>query len=227
MTPDRNTLDIFQDRLGYHFSNLDLLQRALTHASAGDANYERLEFLGDRVLGLVVADILYNTFPHEKEGVLARRHSALACTETLSKIATGLDVSLIVNASQAERASGGVTQENLLADCMEAVIGAVFLDSGYGACHEVITGLWGERIYTLSQPPLDPKTALQEWAQGHKLPIPTYEVVSREGPDHSPHFLVRVTVKGFEPMEAKGPSRRVAEKEAASLLYERLLDLHV
>jgi ribonuclease-3 len=227
MMPDRKALNIFQDRLGYHFSNVEFLQRALTHASTGDANYERLEFLGDRVLGLVVADILYKTFPREKEGVLARRHSALACTETLSQIATGLDLSLIVKASEAERASGGVTHENLLADCMEAVIGAVFLDSDYGTCHGVITGLWGERIYTLSQPPLDPKTALQEWAQGHRLPIPTYEVITRDGPDHAPSFLIKVTVKGFDPVEAWGASRRAAEKEAASILYEKLMDLHV
>lgn len=217
----------FQDRLGYHLADKSLLERALTHASTGDVNYERLEFLGDRVLGLVIADILYRTFPGEKEGILARRHSALACTGTLSQIARALDLPAIVKASESERASGGTLQENLMADCMEAVIGAVFLDSGYESCRGVITGLWGERIYTLSEPPLDPKTALQEWAQAHRLPVPEYTVTARSGPDHAPVFTVRVEVKGFPPAEASGPSRRAAEKEAATILHEKLLDLHI
>lgn len=215
-------LAIFQDRLGYHFDDLSRLEQALTHASTGNENYERMEFLGDRVLGLVIADILYRTFPTEKEGTLARRLSALACTETLAKIAMTIDLPEAVKASASERASGGVMQENLLADCMEAIIGAVFLDRGYGACHDLISGLWGEKIFTLAQPPLDPKTALQEWAQGRHLPIPSYEVVGREGPDHAPVFHVRAIVEGVEPQTASGSSRRAAEKEAAKDLLDKL-----
>ncbi len=213
---------VFQDRIGYHFKNPLFLERALTHASTGDENYERLEFLGDRVLGLIISEILYRCFPFEKEGALARRLSALACTETLAIIARGLDLHDIVIASVSERASGGNKQDNLLADCMEAIIGAIFLDHGYIACQEVVTALWGDRIYTLSQPPVDSKTALQEWAQGRGLPVPVYEVVGREGPDHAPQFRIKVSVEGVEPEEGVGPSRRIAEKLAAQNLYDRL-----
>jgi len=216
------TLTIFQDRLGYHFSNPDYLNKALTHSSKGIENYERLEFLGDRVLGLVIAEILYRCFPFEKEGSLARRHSALACTETLARTARDLGVHQVVMASSAELASGGNKQDNLLADCMEAIIGAIFIDKGYIPCQEVITSLWGDKIYTLSQPPVDSKTALQEWAQARALPIPIYEIVDRTGPDHAPQFKVRATIQGLEPMEATGASRRVAEKAVAQLMLDSL-----
>jgi ribonuclease III len=215
-------LTIFQGRLGYYFSNPEHLERALTHSSRGIENYERLEFLGDRVLGLVIAEILYRCFPFEKEGSLARRHSALACTETLAKIARDLDVPGIVNASSAELASGGNKQDNLLADCMEAIIGAIFIDKGYAPCQEVITSLWGDRIYTLSQPPVDSKTALQEWAQARGLPIPAYEIVERSGPDHAPQFKIRVTLQGIEPIEAVGGTRRAAEKQVAQVMLDNL-----
>jgi len=215
-------LAVFQDRLGYHFTNPEYLERALTHSSRGVENYERLEFLGDRVLGLVIAEILYRTFPFEKEGSLARRHSALACTETLAKTARDLDIPTVVIASSAELASGGNKQDNLLADCMEAIIGAIFIDKGYVPCQEVITSLWGDKIYTLSQPPVDSKTALQEWAQARGLPIPVYEIVERSGPDHAPQFKIRVTLKDIEPMESTGSSRRVAEKTVAQVMLDKL-----
>lgn len=215
-------LKVFQDRLGYHFTGTEHLDRALTHSSTGIDNYERLEFLGDRVLGLVVAEILFRCFPFEKEGALARRHSALVCTETLAKIARDLDVPTVVTASAAELAAGGNKQDNLLADCMEAIIGAIFLDKGYIACQEVVTALWGDRIYTLSQPPVDSKTALQEWAQARALPVPKYEIVERSGPDHAPVFKIRVTIEGRDPMDAVGTSRRAAEKLAAQMMLDQL-----
>jgi ribonuclease-3 len=217
-------LTVFQGRLGYYFSNSDNLDRALTHSSKGIENYERLEFLGDRVLGLVIAEILYRCFPFEKEGSLARRHSALACTETLAKIARDLDIPGIVNASSAELASGGNKQDNLLADCMEAIIGAIFIDKGYVPCQEVSTSLWGDRIYTLSQPPVDSKTALQEWAQARGLPIPTYEIIERSGPDHAPQFKIRVSLQGIEPLEASAGTRRAAENQVAQVMLDSLQD---
>lgn len=216
-------LGIFQDRLGYHFSNPELLRLALTHASTGaDVNYERLEFLGDRVLGLAVADLLYRSFPQESEGGLAKRHAALVSTETLAQVAQGINLSEIVIASHSERQAGGVAQENLLADCMEAIIGAAYLDRGFQGCLELISPLWGDRIHTMQQPPLDTKTALQEWAQARRLDVPFYELVEKTGPDHAPRFTVKVIVKGFAPEVASGASRRAAEKEAARLLLEKL-----
>lgn len=217
-------LNVFQDRIGYHFKNSEHLDKALTHASTSqDENYERLEFLGDRVLGLIVAEILYRCFPFENEGALARRHSALVCTETLAKIARDLDIPELVKLSKSEKNAGGSKQDNLLADCMEAIIGAVFLDRGYVACQEVVTALWGDKIYTIMQPPVDAKTALQEWAQARKKPIPNYEVIERTGPDHAPQFTVQVSVDGEAPEQASGTSRRTAEKLAAQTLYDKLI----
>ena len=219
-------LQIFQDRLGYHFSDFELLLRALTHSSKGKDNYERLEFLGDRVLGLVIADIVYKTFQHESEGGMAKRHSALACTETLAEIANTIGLQDVAILSDAERSAGGMKQENLLADSMEAVIGAIYLDRGLAMCHEVIQGLWGEKVHILKEPPIDSKTGLQEWAQARKLPVPKYDIVKREGPDHAPVFHISVTVEGFEPQIGSGSSRRIAEKEAAKKLFTYVQENH-
>ena len=221
-----NDLRIFQDHLGYHFSDPGLLLRALTHSSKGVENYERLEFLGDRVLGLVVADIVYTAFATESEGGLAKRHSALACTETLAEIAQNIGLPDVVILSEGERAAGGMKQENLLADSMEAIIGAIYLDSGLRACHDVIQGLWGEKIHVLKEPPIDAKTGLQEWAQARKKPVPKYEIVKREGPDHAPFFHISVTVEGYDPQIGAGSSRRIAEKDAAKKLLNYLEENH-
>ena len=217
---------IFQDRLGYHFNDFELLQRALTHSSKGSDNYERLEFLGDRVLGLVIADIVYKTFPFESEGNLAKRHSALACTEALAEVANTIGLQDVVILSDGERSAGGMKQENLLADSMEAIIGAVYLDRGLNACHAMIEGLWGEKVHVLKEPPIDSKTGLQEWAQARKLGVPIYDVVKREGPDHAPVFHISVTVKGYGLQIGMGPSRRVAEKEAAKKFLAHLEEHH-
>lgn len=223
-------LKIFQDRLGHHFRDADLLKRALTHSSLGAENYERLEFLGDRVLGVVIAEIVFKSFPHEREGALAKRHSALACTETLAEIAKVLDLPDVAILSEGERAAGGMMQDNLLADALEAVIGAIYLDCGshYGlkVCYDVILGLWGEKIHQLKEPPIDSKTALQEWAQARKLGTPVYEIIERSGPDHAPQFKIQVTVRTYPPKIAQGSSRRAAEKEAAKNLLTYLEERH-
>lgn len=214
---------LLQQRIKHNFTRQDLLQAAMTHASTGeDTNYERLEFLGDRVLGLVMAELLYAAFPHEAEGDLAKRHAALVQGELLATIAREMDLGDALILSEGERGAGGADNDNMLADGLEALIGALYLDAGLAPCHALIKNLWGERVNILSAPPQDPKTALQEWAQGRGLPLPTYEVASREGPDHAPVFTMRVTVQGFKPAEAAGASRRTAEKEAARILLQRL-----
>jgi len=213
----------FQEKLGCEFRGRDLLRQALTHSSTGAAvNYERLEFLGDRVLGLVMAQILYETFPHEDEGDLAKRHAALVQGDMLAGIATGLGLGPAVEFSSAERAAGGSKNENILADALEAVIGALYLDAGLPACRKCIERLWGDNIRTMKEPPQDAKTALQEWAQERGLKLPLYEQMSRQGPDHAPEFEIRVTVEGFQPVRARGLSRRAAEKEAARLLLQNV-----
>lgn len=213
----------FEARFGHRFANAENLQLALTHSSTGASrNYERLEFLGDRVLGLVMAELLYDVFPDEVEGDLARRHAALVSGETLAVIAEQINLGEVLKLSHGERAGGGAKNENILADVMEALIGAVYLDAGLPPCKPVIAALWQNVLHTMKEPPRDPKTGLQEWAQGRGLPLPKYEMVSRTGPDHAPVFTIAVMVEGFEPLSAEGPSRRAAEKSAATLLLNKI-----
>ncbi|MCB1555942.1 MAG: ribonuclease III [Alphaproteobacteria bacterium] len=218
MTPDE-----LQTMLNYRFRDEKRLEKALTHSSAGaDGNYERLEFLGDRVLGLVMAHVLYETFPDEAEGDLAKRHAALVQGKTLADIAREIDLGATMILSDAEARGGGTDNDSILADGVEAVIGALYLDGGLAPCAAAIKTLWGERVREMNEPPRDPKTALQEWAQGRGLPLPLYEEIGREGPDHAPEFTIQATVQGFDPAAAKGSSRRAAEKTAAATLLERL-----
>lgn len=223
MPMPQQPLDLLQQRLGHVFAQPDLLKSAMTHASMGMAgNYERLEFLGDRVLGLVMAEILYASFPGEAEGDLAKRHAALVQGELLAVVAREINLGDAMILSEGERGAGGADNENMLADGLEALIGALYLDAGIGPCQRVITALWGGRVNILSKPPQDPKTTLQEWAQSRGLPLPQYEIAGREGPDHAPRFMIRVTVQGFPAVEAIGASRRAAEKEAARILLHNL-----
>lgn len=216
-------LDRLQSQIGYRFKVSQLLVAAMTHASMGPgANYERLEFLGDRVLGLVMASWLYETFPDEAEGDLAKRHAALVQGALLAEIAREWRLGDVLILSEAERGAGGADNENMLADGFEALLGALYLDAGLEFCQSFIRRSWGERIRLMVVPPQDPKTALQEWAQGRGHPLPLYEVISREGPDHAPNFLIRVTVQGYPSAESDGPSRRLAEKAAAHKLLARL-----
>ena len=219
-------LQELQDNLGYHFKRKELLEKALTHSSTGaEQNYERLEFLGDRVVGLVVAHMLWEAFPGEPEGDLAKRHAALVQGKMLADIARLIGLGKSMQFSEAERASGGAENENILADGVEGVIGAMFLDGGLDVCHETIKKLWGNSIYIMRAPPQDPKTALQEWAQGRGLPLPKYELIGRDGPDHAPTFEVQVTVESYPPWVSKGASRRKAEKEAAAMLLAHLKEI--
>lgn len=213
----------FEARLGHVFGNAAFMNLALTHASTGaDHNYERLEFLGDRVLGLVMAQILYETFQSESEGDLARRHAALVSGVTLAMVAEKIALGEVLRVSSAERAAGGAKNENILADVMEALIGAIYLDSGIEACKGVIAALWQDVLFTMHSPPMDAKTELQEWAQARGLPLPRYDMTARDGPDHAPIFTVSVMVEGFAPVAAAGSSRRAAEKAAATALLHTI-----
>lgn len=219
-------LDQLQTRINYSFKNAELLRMAMTHSSTMDElNYERLEFLGDRVLGLIMADLLYHRYPEEREGDLAKRHAALVQGQTLAKVAERIELGSALILSDAERAAGGAENENMLADGMEALLGAIYLDAGESGsviCKDLISRLWDDLMDVMIKPPQDSKTALQEWAQGRGLPLPLYELIGQEGPDHAPKFTMRVTVQGFPPEMAAGTSRRTAEKRAARALLNRL-----
>ncbi len=212
-------------QLGYGFADPDLLRLALTHPSAQSApdspDYQRLEFLGDRVLGLVVAESLYNTCPRDSEGALARRYNELVHRDTCAAIAREAGLGPHVILSEAEAASGGAAKAAILADVCESVIGAVFLDGGYDAARALIRRLWGKRLSEPGPVPIDPKTALQEWAQGMKRPLPEYNDVARTGPDHAPRFTVEARVEGYEPARGTGTSKRAAQEAAATKILVR------
>lgn len=211
----------FISSLGLVGISEELVRQALTHSSTGNADYERLEFLGDRVLGLAMAEMLYQRFPDEKEGDLAKRHAALVSGKMLSKVAQDLDLGRILMLSDNERQSGGLENDNILSDAVEGIIGAVFLSSNYQTCADLIIKLWDGYIETMSEPPQDPKTQLQEWSQGRALGIPKYELLSRSGPDHQPLFNVSVSVDGYEGAAAEAGSKRSAEKAAAQAFLAR------
>jgi ribonuclease-3 len=219
--PDHAALET---RLGHAFSDRDLLLRALTHMSGADrrlGTYQRLEFLGDRVLGLAVSELLYRGFPDAPEGDLSRRLAELVRRETCAEIAEAWDLGPHLRLGLGERKSGGRRNPAILADVCEAVIGAVFLDAGYEAARAVVERAFGGRIRAADGASRDPKTALQEWAQGLGLPPPTYRQVDRSGPDHAPSFRIAVTVTGVEDAEGEGPSKRRGEQEAARAMLRR------
>lgn len=221
--------DVLTEALAHRFADPALLREALTHPSTdpqdrGGARfgYERLEFLGDRVLGLAVAEWLLVRFPNEPEGSLAKRHTALVRRETLAQIARDIHLGEHLILSPGEAESGGRGNEAILADACEAVIAALYLDGGFEAARRFIRNAFTAAIDRDELPPQDAKTELQEWAQARGLPLPDYGTVSRSGPDHRPLFEVQVTIAGHPPATASGSSKRVAERQAATLLLARL-----
>ncbi len=223
--PDRpNAADALAAILNHRFAHPDLLAEALTHPSArsrrGGArrSYERLEFLGDRVLGLIVAELLFHRFPTEAEGALTRRHTSLVRRESLTQVAkqAGLGAHLLL--SRGEDAAGARDNVSLLADVCEAVIAALYLDGGLPVARRFVERWWEPQLIALgAAPPRDPKTTLQEWAQARGLPLPSYKTVATEGPAHKRTFTVSVAVEGLEPATATGPSKRAAEVAAAAI----------
>lgn len=214
--------------LGLGFSDPDLLTRALTHCSVtggrpGDrADNQRLEWLGDRALGLVIARRLYDTYPAEDEGDLARRFASLVSGEALASVARSLDLGQHLQLAAGEEANGGRDNPANLADACEALIGALYLDGGVAAAQDFIERNWAAMIAAQSAPPQDPKTALQEWSQARGLGLPDYQLVASEGPDHKPVFRVSVEISGHGSAEAEGGGKREAERLAAIRLMDQL-----
>ncbi len=217
-------LSQLQGRLGHQFANVALLERALTHPSVSaerdhcGGDYERLEFLGDRVLGLVVAERLFVRFPQEAEGLLARRLAKLVGRETLASVAEDLGLGTFMRLAMGEGEQQGRSNPGLLSDVCEAVIAALYLDGGLPAAKQFIEAAWTARMEQDREPPSDPKTALQEWAQARGLPLPRYSEISRSGPPHDPVFTIVVEVEGQPRQTGRGRSKRTAEQDAASQL---------
>jgi ribonuclease-3 len=217
---------VLEQTIGYRFKDKELLTRALTHISAlaggsRTGSYQRLEFLGDHVLGLVISAMLYEAFPKGDEGELSRRLADLVRRETCADVARAINLGDAMRLGASESNAGGRNRTAILADVCEALIGAVFLDGGYDKATALVERLWGDRMRASSCPLRDPKTMLQEWAQARGLPTPVYREIERIGPHHSPEFRIAVTLPDREPAEGRGRSKRVAEQAAAAAMLQR------
>lgn len=218
-------LSDLEARLGHRFDNPDILRQALTHASMTPVRIqsnERLEFLGDRVLGLIVAEMLFEKFPSEAEGDLGYRFTALARRESLARVAIEISLDQHILMSDGERETGGAGKDGLLANTCEAVIAAIYLDGGIAAADQFVRRYWTPLAEEDQTPRKDAKTSVQEWAQGRGLALPEYETLERTGPDHEPIFHIQVSVTGQAPATGEGPSKRAAEQAAAENLLTRL-----
>ena len=223
LTPARRgqALADLEARLGHTFADQALLEQALSHAGAAKSrvgSYQRLEFLGDRVLGVGVAAMLYRAFPGAEEGELSRRLADLVRRETCAAVASSWDVEPHIRLGTGERAA---LKRQILGDVCEAVIGAVFLDGGPAAASALIERSFAPQMHMSRRPPRDPKTTLQEWAQAKGLPAPVYRELARTGPDHAPEFTVAVIVDDHAAAEAKGSSKRLAEQASAAAFMVR------
>jgi ribonuclease-3 len=226
--PDRRDTVLTQlfERLGYDFKNRSLIELALTHASARPSlkpneDNERLEFLGDRILGLAIAELLTASFPDASEGELARRFNQLVRAETCAEVAQDWELGKLILMSGGEADSGGRGKKTILANACEAALGAIFIDGGYAAARDIVHRFWAAELsgYGLATP--DAKSVLQEWAQGRRLPLPRYIEIAREGPDHAPHFTAEVQIDGVAPERGHGANKRAAEQAAALAMLLR------
>jgi ribonuclease III len=218
----------FEERIGHRFKDPALLEQALTHVSAlararqrGGSSYQRLEFLGDHVLGLIVSDMLFRNFPRADEGELSRRLADLVRKEACADVARLIGLGEAIRLGASESNAGGRNRVAILADVCEALIGAVYVDGGYEAAAALIGRLWEERMRSPVRPLRDAKTILQEWAQGRGLPTPAYREVERKGPDHSPEFRITVELPGHNAAEGVGRSKRAAEQAAAAAMLSQ------
>lgn len=218
-------LQAFEARIGHRFAAPELLSRAVTHASMSSANRDdnqRLEFLGDRVLGLVMAEALLALDPTATEGQLAPRFNALVRKETCADVAREIDLGQVLKLGRSEMISGGRRKLALLGDGIEAVIAAVYLDGGFEAAKALVLRLWGDRVQSVEEDARDAKTALQEWAQARKLAPPKYIQTDRSGPDHAPVFTIAAQLDNGAKAKATAPSKRAAEQAAAATLMAKL-----
>jgi ribonuclease-3 len=217
----------FETRLGHSFSDPKLLIRALTHASISSPtrdDNQRLEFLGDRVLGLTLAEAVLAHDPSASEGTLAPRFNALVRKETCADVARAIDLGAVLKLGRSEMMSGGRRKMALLGDAMEAVIAAVYLDAGFAPARALILRLWGDRITTVDADARDAKTSLQEWAQARGLTPPSYVEIAREGPDHAPVFTIKAQLDNGRSAQATANSKRQAEQAAAKALLADIDD---
>ena len=224
---EKAALADLENRIGYKFRDAELAARALTHlsapATAGQGrleSYQRLEFLGDRVLGLAIAQMLYEAYPQASEGELSMRLAALVRRETCAEVAKEWEVGPHVVLGLGEAQAGGRKKAAILADICESLIGAVFIDAGFAAARDLVVRSWRARMHA-AEPARDAKTAMQEWAQARALNAPHYVEIGRSGPPHAPLFIMQVSLEGYEPSQGSAPSKRAAEQAAAQAFMAR------
>ncbi|WP_319568841.1 ribonuclease III [Cohaesibacter marisflavi] len=217
-----------EEHLGYKFKDRSQLERALSHSSTVasprlqvDQTYQRHEFLGDRVLAVTIADMLLKAFPKADEGELARRFNGLVRNETCAEVAREIGIGPYIRLGEGEAQAGGRKKEAILGDVCEAIIGAIYIDGGFEKARDIVKHYWERRMLDWTGPLRDAKTTLQEWVQGNKLPPPTYRLVERTGPDHEPEFTLNVEVPTLKSAQGKGPSKRIAEQDAARTMLIR------
>jgi len=221
MNAREQAIAALETRIGHVFRDRDLLERALTHPSVTEGarptrHYERLEFLGDRVLGLLTAERLLALYPEEREGVLSPRLAAVVNGQACARVARRIGLGPALRLSPGETKSGGRDKTTILGDAVEALMAAIYIDGDLDTARAFFMEAWSEEFASVSEVGgLDPKTELQQWAQGRGLALPSYEVLRRTGPDHAPEFIVQVLLEGFEPEQGRGRSRQAAEKAAA------------
>ena len=216
------TAEWLEELIGHPPGDRDLFELALTHSSAGPQNYERLEFLGDRVLGLTMADWLFDHYPAEPEGKLSRRFNALVSGETCAEIAREIGLPRHIVLGKQARDDGASESDNILGDVVEALIGALFLNAGLKEAQALIRRLWAERVDTQDSAPKHPKSALQEWAAANRRKPPEYVMTGKSGPHHNLRFSVTVTIKGVGEASAEGGSKQEAETAAAKAMLDGL-----
>ncbi len=202
--------------------DLARFERALTHGSQASANYERLEFLGDRVLGLAMAEWLYELFPDEPEGSLSKRLNALVTGAVCADVARDIGAPAHLRLGKQARDDGAADSDNVLGDVMEALIGALYLEAGLEPARDFVRARWADRVHADARAPQHPKSALQEWAAAHNRKTPVYDVIDRSGPQHAPRFTVRVSLGNFASAEAEGSSKQEAETAAARVLLAQV-----
>jgi ribonuclease-3 len=212
---------LLEERIGYRFADKTLLEKAMTHISALSGgsrtnSYQRLEFLGDHVLGLVISDMLYRAFPKANEGELSRRLADLVRKEACAEVARAMELGPALKLGNSESSAGGRLRSTILADVCEALVGAVFLDGCYPSAAALVERFWKERMLKPLRPLRDPKTVLQEWAQARGLPTPAYKELARTGPHHNPKFRIAVELPDQPAAEGMGSSKRAAEQAAAA-----------
>ena len=220
MNPE--TAAFIADELRHKPNDAMLFVAALTHSSARSENYERLEFLGDRVLGLIIARWLYERFPDEPEGKLSRRFNTLVARESCGEIGRELGLPAVIRLGKQARDDGANWSDNIVGDVVEALIGALYLDSGLEAAEALVRRLWEPMVEGQRRAPTHPKSALQEFAAARELPNPAYEVIGRSGAHHNPRFTVRVSIPKLGEAEAEGSSKQEAETEAAVALLAKV-----